>query len=182
MVDLCDLMRPATPILNAELDDIEMIFQLYRAAADYQRSKACVVVWPEFEKELVLNEIREGRKWKLLVENQIGCVWAVAFKDDQIWPDSANDKAIYIHRIAANPNFRGQNFVRQIVDWAREYATSQKIDFIRLDTIGNNQRLIDHYCDAGFEYLGMFELQDTTGLPDHYSHDAAALFEIDLRK
>lgn len=90
------------------------------------------------------------------------------------------DAAIYIHRIATNPRFRGNNFVKIIVEWARVYAKNKDKDFIRLDTLENNEKLIKYYVDAGFSFLDMFDLKNTNGLPGHYHNVPACLFEIKL--
>ena len=168
-------------ISNATLTDIEAIFKLYRIASDYQRSKKHVVVWPEFKRELVETELRENRQFKLLIDNQIACVWAITFSDTQIWEDSHNDAAVYIHRIATNPDFRGHNFVGHIVTWAKAYAIDKNLDYIRLDTLGNNTGLIKHYTNAGFDFLGMFDLKNTDTLPAHYHDAPACLFEINVK-
>ncbi len=167
-------------IENSTAADITEIFRLYRIASDYQKAKKTVVVWPEFERELVENEIAQGRQWKLIIDDHIACVWATTFSDEQIWEERNGDAAVYIHRIATNPEFRGQNFVSIIVEWAKEYAKKNAKDFVRLDTLGNNTRLIDHYTHAGFKFLGMFDLKDTSGLPSHYHDVPACLFEIRL--
>ncbi len=165
-------------IENSTINDIPEIFRLYRLASDYQRQKQTVVVWPEFAPELVETEIAENRQWKLLIEGKVACVWATTFSDEQIWEERNKDAAIYIHRIATNPDFRGQNFVAIIVKWAKEYALQHNLDYVRLDTIGNNTKLIEHYTNAGFDFLGIFGLKDTTGLPDHYHNAPAALFQL----
>jgi ribosomal protein S18 acetylase RimI-like enzyme len=167
-------------IENSTPNDIPEIFGLYKIASDYQKAKQTVVVWPDFKKELVETEVAENRQWKLVINNQIACVWATTFTDEQIWEERNKDAAVYIHRIATNPNFRGQNFVGIIVEWARQYAKANNKDFIRLDTLGNNAKLIEHYTHAGFDFLGMFDLKDTNGLPDHYHGVPACLFEIKL--
>ena len=107
-------------------------------------------------------------------------MWAITFSDEQIWEEKNKDAAIYIHRIATNPNHRGKNLVSIIVDWARTYAKSMGKDFIRLDTLGNNVKLIEHYTNAGFHFLGMFDLKDLSGLPAHYGTAPACLFEMKL--
>ena len=160
--------------------DIEDIFKLYKMASEYQKAKKTVVVWPDFKRELVETEIKENRQFKLIIEDQIACVWAITFNDEQIWESSKNDKAIYIHRIATNPKFRGQDFVSKIVNWTKHYASKNEIDFIRLDTLGHNIKLIAYYKKAGFDFLGMFALNNTQGLPDHYHNQPAALFQIQL--
>jgi ribosomal protein S18 acetylase RimI-like enzyme len=167
-------------IENSTTNDIPEIFRLYRLASAYQRQKQTVVVWPEFASELVETEVAEHKQWKLLIDGQIACVWATTFSDEQIWEDMNSDPAVYIHRIATNPEFRGRNFVGIIVEWARGYALQHHKDFVRLDTLGNNVKLIEHYTNSGFDFLGIFDLKDTSGLPGHYQNAPACLFQIKL--
>lgn len=167
-------------IKNCNISDIDEIFRLYKIASEYQKLKKTVVVWPEFERKLVENDITENRQWKLMMDNEIACVWTITFSDKQIWEEKNSDAAIYIHRIAVNPNFRGENFVSIIVEWSKEYAQHMNKDFVRLDTLGNNVKLIKHYTNAGFDFLGMFDLKNTIGLPDHYHNTPVCLFEINL--
>ena len=167
-------------IKNVTASDIEKIFALYKIASNYQREKKTVIVWPDFDREMVINEIAENRQFKLLVNNEVVCIWAITFSDEQIWEDSNTDSAIYIHRIAVNPNFRGNNYIATITNWAKEYALKKEIQFIRLDTLGENKNLITHYKNAGFHFLGLFNLKNTSNLPDHYKLAPVCLFEMDL--
>jgi ribosomal protein S18 acetylase RimI-like enzyme len=167
-------------IKNITLLDINEIFTLYKIAATYQKEKKTVVVWPDFDREMVAIEIAENRQFKLLINSEIACVWAITFSDVQIWEDSKEDSALYIHRIAVNPNFRGNKYIDKIVAWAKEFALEKDIQFIRLDTLGENQGLIKHYKNAGFDFLGLFNLKNTSNLPDHYKLAPVCLFEIDL--
>jgi RimJ/RimL family protein N-acetyltransferase len=169
-------------IKNCVLNDIDAIFRFYKIASDYQSAKKEVVVWPNFKRELVETEIAENRQWKLLIDDEIACLWAITFQDEQIWEEKNKDSAVYIHRIVTNPKFRGNNFVSQIVDWAKEYALSMNKQYVRLDTLGNNVRLIKYYQNSGFEFLGMFDLKNTDTLPEHYHDTPVCLFEIDLNK
>ena len=169
-------------IKNVTDSDIEKIFTLYKIASNYQREKKTVIVWPDFDREMVINEIAENRQFKLLVNNEVVCIWAITFSDEQIWEDSNIDSAIYIHRIAVNPNFRGNNYIATITNWAKEYALKKEIQFIRLDTLGENKNLITHYKNAGFHFLGLFNLKNTSNLPEHYKLAPVCLFEIDLYK
>ncbi|WP_392347699.1 GNAT family N-acetyltransferase [uncultured Polaribacter sp.] len=169
-------------IKNVTASDIEKIFALYKIASNYQREKKTVIVWPDFDREMVINEIAENRQFKLLVNNEVVCIWAITFSDEQIWEDSNTDSAVYIHRIAVNPNFRGNNYIATITNWAKEYALKKEIQFIRLDTLGENKNLITHYKNAGFHFLGLFNLKNTSNLPEHYKLAPVCLFEIDLYK
>jgi hypothetical protein len=102
-------------ILNSQKADLEEIFRLYRIASDYQRAQKTVVVWPKFQRELVLKEIEEKHQWKLMIDDKIACVWATTFSDSQIWEERNVDPAIYIHRIAVNTDFRGQNLIKNFL-------------------------------------------------------------------
>lgn len=165
-------------ITNVLPEDIDLVFTRYAEAAAHQRRIGTVVVWPEFDRSMVAREISENHQWKLLIDGEMACVWATTFSDEQIWEARNVDPSLYIHRIATNPAFRGHNFVETIVSWAKEHARLNHKKFVRLDTLGNNTRLIDHYTGAGFTFLGMFELKDTTGLPAHYSKEPACLFQL----
>ena len=169
-------------IKNVTITDIEEVFKFYKIASDYQTAKKKVVVWPDFERAMVETEIAENRQFKLLINNEIACIWAITFSDKQIWEERSKDTAVYIHRIATNPKFRGNNFVADIVTWAKEYVNQKNIQFIRLDTLGNNTKLIAHYKNAGFDFLGLFNLKNTDSLPDHYQLAPVCLFEINLFK
>lgn len=162
------------------MQDIDEIFRLYKIASDFQKAKKEVTIWPEFDRALIESEIRDNRQWKISMDGEVACVWAITFSDDQIWENSGKDAAVYIHRIATNPNFRGNNFVTKIVEWSKEYAKQHGKDFVRLDTTGNNKKLIQHYMHSGFDFLGIVELSDTKGLPDHYSNVPVCLFEIKM--
>ena len=167
-------------ILNSKAEDINEIFRLYKIASDYMKDRY-IVYWPEFARSLVETEIKENRQWKMIIDGQVACVWATTFNDAQIWEERDNDPSVYIHRIATNPNFRGQNFVTKIVAWSKDYAKENKKNYIRLDTVGENKGLIEHYTKCGFDYLGLLKLQNTEGLPAHYNNAAVSLFEIKIQ-
>jgi ribosomal protein S18 acetylase RimI-like enzyme len=169
-------------IVNSTIKDIDEIYRLYKIATAYQQAKKEVIVWPDFKREMVEIEIAENRQFKMLINNEVACIWVITFNDEQIWEEKNKDPAIYIHRIATNQNFRGNNLVAKIVDWAIEYANQSGIQFVRLDTLGNNTRLIEHYKNAGFDFLGLFDLKNTDRLPKHYKLAPVCLFEIDLHR
>ena len=167
-------------IENCLVDDVDNILSLYQSARDLQTSKG-MVVQPVFEKSFIEKEINELRQWKLVIEDTIACDWAITFSDKEIWGEKDKNDSIYIHRIATNPAFRGNRYIHKIVKWASEYAKQKEKQFVRLDTLGNNTRLIAHYTSAGFQFLGIFELTDTSNLPGHYQIEPnCCLFEIDL--
>lgn len=167
-------------IEQSTMNDLPQIFEMYDMAQHFQKQKKTVVVWPNFDSALMEKEITEGRQWKLLINKKIVCVWAIAYSDPQIWEEKNSDPAVYIHRIATHVHFRGQHMVSKIVEWAKPHAASLNKKYVRLDTLGDNHRLIAYYKAAGFSFLGMFSMKNTEGLPAHYQKAPACLFEIEL--
>lgn len=167
-------------IKNSISVDIDEIFRLYKIATDFQKTKF-TVHWPEFERSLIEMEIAENSRWKMIINNQVACIWATTFNDPKIWEEKNSDPAVYIHRIATNPDFRGQNLVQQIVEWSKQYAQANKKKFIRMDTVGDNPGLISYYKKCGFEFLGLSKLKNTEGLPTHYDNAIVSLFQLDIR-
>lgn len=164
-------------IENSETKDTSEILGLYQIARDFQKTKGAVI-WPNFEKELIETEIEEQRQWKILINNQIACVWSTTFSDPQIWQERNEDPSLYIHRIATNPNFRGQNLVLEIISWSKKYALKNEKKFIRMDTVGENEGLIQYYQKCGFDFLGLSKLKNTDNLPAHYHDATVSLFQM----
>jgi GNAT superfamily N-acetyltransferase len=164
-------------ITNSSIDDLELILNLYRAATEYQKERF-ISHWPEFDSQMVINEILEHRQWKMIIDGEVACIWATTFSDPMIWEDKDIDPSIYIHRITTNPNFRGKGLVNKIVSWSKHYAIQNSKLFIRMDTVGENHKLIEHYTSCGFDFLGLFQLTNTDGLPQHYHNAVVSLFEL----
>lgn len=170
-------MLKNTTIVNSAITDIDQIFQLYDAAIAYQKT-VFNKQWQGFERGMVIEEIEAQRQFKILVDGKVACIFAIAFNDPLIWKEKDADPAIYIHRIVTNPEFRGGNFVNDIITWAKDYGSKHHKDFIRMDTWGDNPKLIAYYVKCGFEYLGNIIPEASDILPKHYQNIELALFEI----
>lgn len=167
-------------IKNCSLSDVIDIMALYQAARELQTERG-MVVWPYFEDAFLKKEINENRQWKITFDGAIACNWAITFEDKEIWGIKDKNDSIYIHRICTNPELRGNRYIDEIVKWSREYAKQVGKRFVRLDTLGNNIKLIEHYTSAGFSFLGMVKLTDTEQLPAHYQNERnCCLFELDV--
>ncbi len=166
-------------VKNSIINDIDAIFKLYDLATEFQKLKF-TNHWPVFSRNLIETEILENRQWKLIIDGKIACVWATTFDDELIWQEKNSDSSVYIHRIATNPDFRGKNLVQTIINYVKQFAIANNKNFIRMDTVGENQLLINHYVKCGFNFLGLSELPKTDGLPKHYENATVSLFEIKL--
>lgn len=159
--------------------DIPEIFRLYDMAIAYQKT-VFKRHWQPFEPSLIAREISEDRQWKITVAGRTACIFAIAFEEPFIWGEKSNDPAVYLHRIVTHPDFRGSGFVAEIIKWARAYCKGQGLQYIRMDTWGDNQALIDYYVQCGFNFLGIITPQPTDTLPKHYDGITLSLFEISV--
>ncbi|MFC3364138.1 GNAT family N-acetyltransferase [Pedobacter fastidiosus] len=163
-------------VLNSQSNDIDTIFEFYDFAVAHQK-KVFNKHWQGFSLELVSQEVSENRQYKILVDGIVACVFAVTFDDKLIWGDRDQD-SIYIHRIVTHPNFRGYSFVKEIIKWAKKYASENSIKYIRMDTWADNEKLLEYYTACGFDYVGVVTMNETEGLPKHYEGISLSLFEI----
>lgn len=130
---------------------------------------------------MIETEILDGRQWKITKSGKMICVWATTFDDPYNWKNKNNDPSVYIHRIASNLEFRGHNLVEKNVLWCKNYAKENDKEFIRLDTVGENKKLIAHYKKNRFDFLGLFSLENSKALPAHYHNATVSLFELRLK-
>jgi len=166
-------------IRHSILDDIPAIFDIYEQASAY-KLQVGNKGWKGFKISQVQQEIDENRHFVIMEGMAIACTFVLTFKDDIIWKNSAADAAIYIHRIATNPQYRGNSYVAKIINWARHYAQVHNKKYIRLDTHSGNEKINNYYTSCGFTYKGISQIDWTPELPAHYKDGSFSLFEISL--
>jgi hypothetical protein len=55
-------------IQNSSIEDLDFILDLYKSATAYQKERF-ISHWPEFDREMVINEIVEKRQWKMIIDS-----------------------------------------------------------------------------------------------------------------
>ncbi|MEZ0128394.1 GNAT family N-acetyltransferase [Flavobacterium sp. LBUM151] len=165
--------------LKTKNEDIDAVFDIYNAATSYQKT-VNNKSWRGFERLLIETEIKENRHFIIKEGDEIACTFVLTFNDLIIWKEASSDPAIYLHRIATNPKFRGQSYVKKIVEWAKTYAKENGKSYIRLDTHSGNERINNYYTSCGFTYKGISTIEWTDELPEHYKEGSFSLFEIKL--
>jgi len=164
-------------IINSTDDDLLAIFNLYKAATAFQKT-VFYKHWQGFEESLIIKEISEGRQFKIMIDDTIVCIFAIAFNDETIWGKMDESPSVYIHRIVTHPNYRGNNYVKTIMEWAINFGSVNGKQFVRMDTWGDNQKLIDYYQKCGFTFIGLSDKITNDSLPAHYQGIQLSLFEI----
>ena len=163
--------------LNSTTADIEAIYALYDAAIVHQKAVS-TMHWLPFDREMVLQEIAEGRQWKIMVDGQIACIFVTTYSDADIWGERDLEPSIYFHRIVTDSAFRGRKFVQEIVNWGKIHGKALGRKYLRLDTWSDNPKLKELYIAAGFTFLGIGPPANPAGLPKHYSTITLAYFEM----
>ena len=164
-------------ILNSTIADTQLLLDFYDMARAYQKEKSNRH-WQSFEPALIKKEIAENRQWKIMEGDQVACIFMTAYEDPFIWGEKNKDPAVYIHRIVTHPSRRGNNYTVKIIDWAKEHGKLLGKGFIRMDTWGDNPKLIGYYTKCGFTFLEIITPETTDQLPAHYSCISLSLFEI----
>lgn len=170
-------MSTSIQVVNSTTTDIDTIFEFYDMAVAHQK-KVFNKHWQGFSLALVTQEVKENRQYKILVDGKVACIFAVTFNDPQIWEEKDEQPSIYIHRIVTHPDFRGFGFVNRIIDWAKDYAKANAIEYIRMDTWADNEKLLAYYTGCGFAHVGSIKIAPNSGLPKHYEGISLNLFEI----
>ena len=70
----------------------------------------------------------------------------------------------------------------KIIEWAKLHAAENNKQFIRMDTWGDNDELINYYVNCGFRFLGVITPEATEELPSHYSAINLGLLEMEVKK
>jgi RimJ/RimL family protein N-acetyltransferase len=166
-----------TVFAQSTAEDIDAIFAFYDDAIAFQKT-VFKKHWKGFDRSMIEAEVAQGKQWKILREGEIACIFEVEFSDPLIWKEKNKDKAIYLHRIVSSSKFRGSNFMLDIIDWSHVYATENDCQYIRMDTWGDNPRLIAYYIKSGFQHVGFTIPQVSALLPKHYEGIELALFQI----
>ncbi len=165
---------------HSQLTDLLEIIQIYESAAHYQKAKG-YNVWPIVDEQVVLNEIAEQRLIKITKNNIIVCIFTIAFSDPIIWGEKDNGTSLYLHRIATHSNFKGNDLMRYIVDWSKNFAKAHQKTLLRLDTWADNENLKNFYLKYGFVIVGN-QFLPPSELPKHYWNITVTLFELsDIR-
>lgn len=167
------------PVLPAAAVDLPAIYQLFEAAILFQQQNG-YIGWKTYDQSCLENDCAESRLFKLTDGNQIVAVFSICYTDPLIWQEKEKGDALYIHRIVLNQQYKGIKAFRQILNWAIKLAGNKQLNYIRMDTWAENQKIIDYYRSYGFEHVKNHTTADTPELPVQHRNLHVALLEYRL--
>ncbi len=166
-------------IVNTLPEDLPFIYRLFEEAIAYIKRKG-FIGWNSYDKKFVLLDIENKLQFKIVTKNDILCIFSICFSDALIWREKENGDAIYLHRIAVNPSFKGQKQFEKVLYWTINLAIEKGVKCIRMDTWGDNLNIIEYYKSYGFQFLENYTTPDTPELPDQHRNLKVALLEMKL--
>jgi hypothetical protein len=122
-------------ILTTEESDLHFIYQLFDDAISYQQ-KNSFPVWPGYDKEVLLNDIRQQRQFKLVQQQEISYIFSICYSDKIIWRDKDKGDAVYLHRMVVSPKFKGEKRFGIILEWTKKHAKDRHLRYIRDGHLG----------------------------------------------
>lgn len=171
-------MEPFT-ITNTTEQDIPFICWMFDEAILYQQ-KNKFPVWNGYDVDVIKNDIKEKIQYKIIIHNEIACIFSTCSNDPIIWEEKDKDSAIYLHRIVVNPKHKGKQQFAKIFEWAKKYCLQKNIDYLRMDTWADNPTIIKYYCSFGFNFLNNFTTPNTNNLPVQHRNIKLALLEFPI--
>jgi predicted GNAT family N-acyltransferase len=166
-------------VKNTEMNDLELVFNLFEQSINYQEKKG-YPVWRNYDRNAIIKDIENKNHYKVVIGAKTGIVFSVAYADKIIWRDLDKGESLYLHRIVVNPELKGQKLFGKIVDWAIGHCQQKGLKSVRMDTWAANPTIIEYYKTYGFSVLETYTTPDTTELPVHNRNLALTLLEYRL--
>ena len=163
-------------IMPASLDDQPVIYRLFEEAITFQKANN-YIGWSSYDKVFIKADIEKRQLFKIVLEDEIVCIYSIYKSDVLIWREKEIGDSIYIHRIVLNRKFSGRKLFANIVNWAIEFAKRNKLKYIRMDTWAENKKIIAYYESYGFSLIEFYRTPATENLPVQHRNLLVALLE-----
>ena len=159
-------------IRKAEEKDIDSIISITKACAKAMIANE-IYQWNEHypNTSAFKNDVKRNELYVLEIHSVIvGCIVVSSFMDSEYKPIkwlSSTHNAIYIHRLAVQPNTQGKGYAQLLMNFAEEFAIDKNYNSIRLDTFSQNKRNQKFYELRGYKKLGDIHFPQQSEFPFH---------------
>lgn len=145
-------------IRKATLNDVNKIMEIIKSTVEEMKTYNNTQ-WDENYPQAIdfTEDIESG---ELYVESEEGevkgfiCVNNVEPKEYEKLSWASNDKAMVIHRMAVNPNFRQQGVGSKLIKFAEELALDNDVIYLKTDTYSINTKMNSLFKKCGFNLVG----------------------------
>jgi len=163
-------------ITNATADDLPIIYHLFDEAIRFQKANS-YIGWSSYDKEFIQADIQNSLLLKIVNENEIVCIFSICFTDELIWREKETGDAIYLHRVVVNRKFTGGQLFNKVLDWTVQFAKTSNLNYIRMDTWAENEKIIAYYKSYGFSFVENYTTSGTEDLPVQHRNLHVSLLE-----
>ena len=152
--------------------DIDRILRITKACSKYMISKG-IYQWNEHYPNKLAFESDVKRNELYVIEinnNVVGCIAISTLMDNEYIPVkwlTPNKNNIYIHRLAIHPEYQGNGFAQQLMDFAEQHSKENNYSSIRLDTFSKNKRNHLFYELRGYKKLEDIYFPNQSKFPFH---------------
>jgi len=174
------MMHESFHIENTTLKDLEFVCWLFEEAMAFQKNNN-YSGWNTFDVDYIKQDIEEKLQFKIIHNKNISGIFSICLNDHLIWRDKENGDSLYLHRIVVSPTHTGRKIFEIVLEWAKEYAHSNKLKFIRMDTWADNPKIISYYQSYGFEFVENYTTPKIESLPIQHRNLKVALLELNLQ-
>lgn len=164
-------------ICNTTAQDLPCVFSLFDYAISLQ-GKNGYKVWDHIDKAGLIKDVEDGCQYKIQENANVLCIFSIQYGDPFIWRGRDKNDAIYLHRIVANPQFKGQRQFEKVLSWAVKHALTNHLSYVRMDTWADNLKIIEYYKAFGFNILETYVTPNAVELPVQNRNIAVALLEL----
>jgi hypothetical protein len=168
-------------IIPATENDLDFIYDLFEKAIRFQQENG-YKGWPGLDKKYIRNDVTHQLLFKVQEGNDIAGIFCVCYSDELIWREMEQQNALYLHRIVVNREVKTGHFFEKVMQWAMDEAVCRGLDYIRMDTWAENDKLISYYKSYGFRFVENYTTANTTELPEQHRNLHVALLEFALEK
>lgn len=168
-------------IENTRQEDLDFIFWLYEEAIYYHKQMG-YNIWQGYDKDVLQQEMQKKLQHKLIINDKIALVFSAIYSDKLLWKDRDQDDAVYVHRLVVNPEFRGNKLFGLVFQWLIQDAKNKGRKYLRLDTWGDNPKMIGYYESFGYKFIMNFSSGDDSRLPIPHRNMFFALLEYEIPK
>ena len=146
-------------IRRATYFDIEPILELTKACTKHMIANNIYQWNANYPNPIAFeNDIKRNELYVIEQDSEIiGCITCSTHMDEEYRPVSwltPNKDNLYIHRLAVHPEYQGQGFAQQLMDYAESFARKYHFSSIRLDTFSKNGRNQKFYELRGYQKRG----------------------------
>ncbi len=168
--------RDISQTSTADLPVVLWLFDQVKAL----QGKGGYKVWQEIDRKSLEKDIQNGLQYKIVKNKEIVCVFSIQLSDPFIWREKDQNDALYLHRIVVNQKYKGEKQFGKILEWAKQYALTSGLKYLRMDTWADNQQLINYYKSFGFVFIENYKTADLLELPAQNRDLEVALLELKL--